>query len=259
MRLAKTGSAMNPLSRTLIISLIPALIPVASAAEAAVPAKMSSAATEVSPSSRASKIIGTNLKNANDETVGEIEDLIVDLKSGDVLGVVVSSGGFLGVADTLTSLPSSALRYDAKNDVYLTALTKEQLQQAPNFKKSAWPDMNTAALGDKLRQFRDSIGGDVTAPDNSAQNEKDVHTKALTPMDQGSSDADIKTTKDIRAAIVDTDLSFNTKNVKVITRDGKVTLRGVVSSEEERNSILAIAKQHAEAGNITDDTEVKTK
>lgn len=248
---------MNPLSRTLILSLFPALLPVASAAEPATPAKSAAVASEVSPSWRASKIIGTNLKNAKDETVGEVEDLIVDLKSGQVLGVVVSSGGFLGVADTLTTLPSSALRYDAKNEVFLTALTKEQLQQAPNFNKSAWPDMNTPALGDKLRAFRDSIGGDVHAADNSAQNEKDVHTKALTPMDQGSSEADINTTKTIRKAIVDADLSFNSKNVKVITLDGKVTLRGVVSSEDERKAVLAIAKKHAGDSAVTDDTEVK--
>lgn len=247
---------MNPLSRTLALSLTAVLMPLASQAAEPVAPIPASPADEVPATSRASKIIGTNLKNSNGETVGEVEDLIVDLKSGEVLGLVISSGGFLGMADTLTTLPASALRHDSKNGVFLTSLTKEQLRQAPNFKKSAWPDTNSAAWSDKLRTFRDSVGGDVTAPDNSARNETDVKVDALTPTDQGTSDADVKTTKDIRAAIVGADLSFNSKNVKIITRDGKVTLRGVVSSEAERKTVLTLAGQHSK--HVTDQTEVKS-
>lgn len=251
---------MKSIQRTLLLSLLPAFAPLTMAAEPTSPPEIVKTSSAVNDSPwRASKIIGTNLENSSDETVGEVEDLIVDLKSGEILGIVISSGGFLGVADTLSTIPSTALRYDTKKEVFRTSITKEQLVNAPSFKKSEWPDANTAVLGDKLRAFRDSIGGDVTAPDNTAQNEKDVRTKALTPMDQGSSEADIKTTKEIRAAIVAADLSFNSKNVKVITRDGKVTLRGVVSSPQEQKTVLAIAAQHADAASITDDTEVKSK
>jgi hypothetical protein len=252
---------MNPIQRTLILSLMPAFAPLTMAAETPPSAQPTKSAEEAAsnPPWRASKIIGTQVKNATDQVVGEVEDLIVDFKSGEILGVVVESGGFLGVADTLSTLPTSSLRYDSKNQVFLTALTQEQLKKAPQFKKAAWLETHASQLGTKLREFRDSIGGDVTAPDNSAQNEKDGKSDAPTPMDQGSSDEDLRITKNIRAAIIDADLSFNSKNIKVITQGGKVTLRGVVSTAEEHKTILAIAKQHVDPAAITDETEVKSK
>ncbi len=206
---------------------------------------------------RSSDIVGTNVKAANDDTIGEIVDLILDFKSGEIRGVVISSGGFLGIGDTLSSVPTSALRYDARTESFKTKLTKEQLTNAPQYTKETW-ESTKDGMGDKLRSYRDSMGNavdvDTTEPDNAARNEDD---KGLTPLDQGSSEADIARTKDIRAALMDTDYSFNAKNVKVITRDGKVTLRGVVESEAERAGVVAIAKKHAGQSAVTNQLEVK--
>lgn len=81
--------------------------------------------------------------------------------------------------------------------------------------------------------------------------------EAATPMDQGNSYADIQTTKNIRAAIMATDLSLNTKNLKIITKDGKVILRGVVDNESEHQAALKIAKNHADSSLISDQISVK--
>jgi len=63
-------------------------------------------------------------------------------------------------------------------------------------------------------------------------------------MDQGSSESDRKITRDIRQAVMsDSSLSFTAKNVKIITRDGKVTLRGSVKSAAERTAIEAAARR----------------
>jgi hypothetical protein len=208
---------------------------------------------------RASKLIGTDLVTSSKESIGEIKDVVFDLKSGTVLGVIVSTGGFLGVADTLSALPISALAYDPESRSFTTSLTKAQVEKVPQFKSTEWPDLSSASLGTKLRGIRDSIGGDVSAPDNTAKNERDMNEKTITPVDQGNSDSDLKTTKDIRAAIVGTDLSFNAKNIKIITRDGAITLRGVVESKEEHAAILKIAKDHAGSSPVSDNLEVKTK
>lgn len=205
---------------------------------------------------RASEIIGTNVKNSNDEVIGEVKDLAVDFKTGEVLAVIVSSGGFLGVADTLSSLPSSALRYDTKAEAFKTKLTKEQLQKAPQHKTSDKPDYTDAALA-KLREYRDSVGGDNDAPDNSANNAEDAEEKTVTPVDQGSSESDVKTTKDIRAAVVDADLSFNAKNIKIITNGGTVTLRGVVENKDEHAAVLKIVHSKVAKDNVQDLLEVK--
>lgn len=84
--------------------------------------------------------------------------------------------------------------------------------------------------------------------DNTDINERDTDDQTLTPMDQGGSESDRKITQRIRQAVVgDDSLSFTAKNVKIITIDGKVTLRGPVKSEQERATIGAAAKQVAGA------------
>jgi len=83
-----------------------------------------------------------------------------------------------------------------------------------------------------------------TDSDNSGVNKRDRNSAALTPMDQGSSAADRKITQQIRQDLMkDKSLSFTAKNVKIITIDGKVTLRGPVKSEAERTAIEAAARR----------------
>jgi osmotically-inducible protein OsmY len=213
----------------------------------------------IAASWRASEIIGTNVENASGETVGEVEDLVVDFISGEILAVVISSGGFLGMADTLSTVPTSAIRYDVTSKSFKTKLTKEQLVKAPNFKKSEWPDYSEETTRSKLRTFRDSLSSDVSAPDNTARNKSEVKMDEVDPTDQGNSEGDLKTTKDIRNDIINTDLSFDAKNIKVITKNGHVTLKGVVKDHSEHESILKIAKSHVAAANLTDDLKMKNK
>src|ERR1035437_6336412 len=85
------------------------------------------------------------------------------------------------------------------------------------------------------------------APDNTARNKLDG-ADAKTPMDQSQSSPDIKITADIRRAIMeDKGMSMNAQNCKIITdKSGAVTLRGVVNSQVEKDSIEA--KANAVAG-----------
>jgi len=151
------------------------------------------------------------------------------------------------------------LRYDGNAKAFKTKLTKEQLGKAPQFKSTTWPDYNDSSNTETLRSYRDTIGSDVKYPDNSAENKKPENKDVMVPTDQGNSDRDVQITKDIRSAIVATDLSFNAKNVKIITKDENVVLKGVVESKEEHDSVLKIAQDHANSAKITDELKVNTK
>jgi len=88
-----------------------------------------------------------------------------------------------------------------------------------------------------------------TDADNSRVNQRDRNSATLTPMDQGSSASDRNITQQIRKDLMkDSSLSFTAKNVKIITIDGKVTLRGPVKSEAERSTIEAAARRAAGDG-----------
>lgn len=94
--------------------------------------------------------------------------------------------------------------------------------------------------------------------DNSAKNKRDRDSATMTPMDQKENEADLTMTQKIRQAVVGADgLSMTAQNIKIITADGRVTLRGPVKSAEERSRINAIATQLAGAGNVDDQLEVK--
>lgn len=98
----------------------------------------------------------------------------------------------------------------------------------------------------------------ATAPDNTKRNERDRDGAALTPGDQANGESDLKITQRIRQAVMaDGSLSFNAKNVKIITVGGKVTLRGPVKSDAERAAIEAAAKSVAGAGQVDNQIEVK--
>jgi osmotically-inducible protein OsmY len=96
------------------------------------------------------------------------------------------------------------------------------------------------------------------APDNTGVNKRDADMdRTKTPIDQDENEADVKRTAEIRKRIVDTPgLSTYAQNAKVITSQGKVTLRGPVATEAERDTLVKIATAVAGEGNVDNQLEV---
>jgi osmotically-inducible protein OsmY len=96
-----------------------------------------------------------------------------------------------------------------------------------------------------------------TNADNTANNKKDADGQTVTPVDQSNDPADIKTTAEIRKMVVDdASLSALAKNVKIITVDQVVTLRGPVETEKEKATIVTHAK-HVGAKDINNEITIK--
>jgi hyperosmotically inducible protein len=93
--------------------------------------------------------------------------------------------------------------------------------------------------------------------DNTEVNVRDRTDAAKTPIDQNENQKDIDITANIRKRVVDTKMSVNAQNVKIITQDGKVTLRGPVKSEEEKSQIDKMAHDVAGAANVDNQLEVQ--
>ncbi len=97
------------------------------------------------------------------------------------------------------------------------------------------------------------------AADNSARNERDRSGETKTPFDQSNTKADTDITAAIRSAVMkDDSLTMAAKNVKIITENGVVTLRGPVKSEAEKAKIAELAKTAANGAKIENQLEVKT-
>jgi len=88
------------------------------------------------------------------------------------------------------------------------------------------------------------LTADDTALDNTGRNVRDKDDANLNPEDHKENEGDINITATIRQAVVkDESLSINAKNVKIITRNGVVTLRGPVATESESMKLQQIAKE----------------
>ena len=95
------------------------------------------------------------------------------------------------------------------------------------------------------------------APDHTKTNQGDTIKNATTADQQKMNPADRETTKKIRSALVDDkSLSTYAHNVKIITTDRMVTLKGPVRSEDEQSAIEAKARQIAGDSNVTNNLTV---
>jgi osmotically-inducible protein OsmY len=104
-----------------------------------------------------------------------------------------------------------------------------------------------------------AIAQDAPAVDNSRKNERDRSGETKTSGDQSNSSEDVKITAAVRRAVVgDNSLSMTAKNVKIITANGTVTLRGPVKNDAEKAKIAELAQSAAGNANIDNQLEVKT-
>ena len=96
--------------------------------------------------------------------------------------------------------------------------------------------------------------------DNTGKNVRDREDRTVTPMDQSNRKEDLDVTASIRKALMDDDtLSTNGRNVKIITRDGIVTLRGPVDSDQERVASARTAQSVAGVRRIDNQLEINAQ
>ncbi len=100
--------------------------------------------------------------------------------------------------------------------------------------------------------------GSAAARDNTAVNVRDRDSAMKTPINQNETKTDVDITAEIRKQVVDTKMSINAQNVKIITQDGRVTLRGPVQTAEEKTQIGNIARGVAGVNAVDDQLEIET-
>ena len=82
---------------------------------------------------------GSKVINHQDETLGEIDDIVVDLARGRIAYAAMASGGFLGLGERMFAVPWTALRYNGARECFVMDARKEIFENAPSFDKDRWP------------------------------------------------------------------------------------------------------------------------
>lgn len=88
---------------------------------------------------RASKLIGSPVRNTQAEEVGKIENIAIDASTGTVAYAVMSHGGFLGLGEKLVPIPWSQLRRTSDGEVFVLDIDDKTLDNVAGFDKSNWP------------------------------------------------------------------------------------------------------------------------
>ncbi|APA67309.1 PRC-barrel domain-containing protein [Janthinobacterium sp. 1_2014MBL_MicDiv] len=101
----------------------------------------------------ADTLIGDDVYNHSDEELGDIKEIMLDMRTGQIAYAVLSFGGILGMGDKLFAVPWERLTLDPVNKRFLLNVEKGQLKDAPGFDKNNWPDMGSDAWNQQMEAF----------------------------------------------------------------------------------------------------------
>ena len=101
----------------------------------------------------ADTLTGDDVRNAADEKLGEITDIMIDVPTGRVAYAVMSVGGVLGMGNKLFAIPWSAMQLDPQNKCFRLNVDKARVEEAPGFDKDRWPTMADQRWAEDVHAF----------------------------------------------------------------------------------------------------------
>jgi hypothetical protein len=101
----------------------------------------------------ASTLIGEEVYGNNDEYLGDVKEIMLDMRNGKVGYAVLSFGGFLGLGEKLFAVPWNALKLDTVNKRFTLNADKDRLKDAPGFDKDDWPDMADQSWSSQVHSY----------------------------------------------------------------------------------------------------------
>lgn len=101
----------------------------------------------------ADTLIGNEVYNRQEEHLGEVKEIMLDVGSGKIAYAVLSYGGVLGMGDKLFAVPWNAMELDTENKRFVLDIDQETLKSAPGFDKDAWPRFADTHWGADIHRF----------------------------------------------------------------------------------------------------------
>lgn len=101
----------------------------------------------------ASTLDSDRVFSTDGDEVGKVKDIMLDVESGRIAYMVMSSGGFLGIGDKLLAVPWNALTLDVDRKCFVLDLTSERVKNAPGFDKGHWPSMADRTWASSVHQY----------------------------------------------------------------------------------------------------------
>lgn len=84
---------------------------------------------------------GEPVINLHDQTLGHVEELLLDVEHGRIAYAVMAAGGFMGLGERLYAIPWAAVRPDPDRQCLVVDADKDRFAKAPGFDRKHWPSM----------------------------------------------------------------------------------------------------------------------
>jgi sporulation protein YlmC with PRC-barrel domain len=101
----------------------------------------------------AATITGDDVCNMQEDKLGTIQDIMLDVQTGRIRYAVLASGGFLGMGERLFAVPWNAFTHDKKNKRFILDVDVQRLKDAPGFDKDQWPNMADASWNSTVESY----------------------------------------------------------------------------------------------------------
>jgi sporulation protein YlmC with PRC-barrel domain len=98
-------------------------------------------------------LVGNDVCNKQQEELGTIKEILLDVPTGQVSYAVLSFGGFLGMGEKLFAVPWEALTLDTVNKRFTLDVARDRLESAPGFDKENWPNMADEAWAHSIHSY----------------------------------------------------------------------------------------------------------
>lgn len=106
----------------------------------------------------ANTLIGDKVHNELDEHLGDIKEIILDMRTGKVAYAVLSFGGVFTIGEKLFAVPWNSLKLDTVNKRFVLNIPKDRFENAPGFDTDHWPNMADQTWADGIRTYYDATG-----------------------------------------------------------------------------------------------------
>jgi hypothetical protein len=101
----------------------------------------------------ADTLIGDHVHNLQNEHLGEIKEIMLDMRTGKIAYAVMAHGGVLTIGEKLFAVPWEALTLDTVNKRFTLNLEKERIENAPGFDKDNWPNMANQTWASQIDSY----------------------------------------------------------------------------------------------------------
>ena len=101
----------------------------------------------------ADTLIGNHVHNLKNEHLGEIKEIMLDIRTGHIAYAVMAHGGVLSLGEKLFAVPWEALALDTANKRFVLNIDKERVEHAPGFDVDRWPNMANQTWATEIHTY----------------------------------------------------------------------------------------------------------